>query len=73
MLEDFRDSAQVGEVLRLDLNRYTTDDRLLRDMMFIKMHMQVDDIRLEMTASPPHAGGSRNVVPQRHEGQLHDD
>ncbi|KAE9286587.1 hypothetical protein PR003_g26279, partial [Phytophthora rubi] len=72
VLEDFRDSAEAGRDLRLVLNRCTTDDRLLRDMMFIKMHKQVDDIRLEMTASAPRAGGSRNIVPQRHQGQIHD-
>ncbi|EGZ25819.1 hypothetical protein PHYSODRAFT_486316 [Phytophthora sojae] len=45
VLEDFRTAAEEGGELRAVQQRCTTEDRLLKDVMFIKVHRQVQDKR----------------------------
>lgn len=45
LLEDFREAAQAGEDLRRVRLCCTTDDRLLKDLIFMKVHRQVDTMR----------------------------
>jgi len=48
VLEDFRCAADDGRDLQSIQQRCTTDDRLLRDVMFVKVHRQVEDARLDI-------------------------
>ncbi|ETO82735.1 hypothetical protein F444_03151 [Phytophthora nicotianae P1976] len=42
LLEDFRAAAEVGSGLSQVTRRCSTDDRQLRDLMFVKVHRQVE-------------------------------
>ncbi|KAE9050410.1 hypothetical protein PR001_g2399 [Phytophthora rubi] len=66
VLEDFRAAAEEGGDLRSVLQRCNTDDRLLRDVMFLKVHRQVDDVRHEMATGPARTESRTMAGPQRH-------
>eukprot|EP00644_Phytophthora_capsici_P003014 jgi/Phyca11/102652/e_gw1.7.923.1 len=44
LLEDFRGAAEEGSDLTRIALRCSTDDRLLRDLMFVKVHRQVESM-----------------------------
>ncbi|ETO99996.1 hypothetical protein F441_22581 [Phytophthora nicotianae CJ01A1] len=50
LLEEFRGAAENGDDLRQVRTRCSTDDRLLKDLMFVKVHRQVDALRAETVA-----------------------
>ncbi|ETP35274.1 hypothetical protein F442_16501 [Phytophthora nicotianae P10297] len=50
LLEEFRGAAENGDDLRQVYTRCSTDDRLLKDLMFVKVHRQVDALRAETVA-----------------------
>ncbi|KAE9136957.1 hypothetical protein PF010_g1479 [Phytophthora fragariae] len=54
VLEDFREAAETNSDLRQVQSRCSTEDRVLRDLMFVKVHRQVDEVRAASASS----GGS---------------
>ncbi|POM66214.1 Hypothetical protein PHPALM_17964 [Phytophthora palmivora] len=45
VLEDFREAIAARSDISQVRQRCTTDDRLLRDLMFVKLHRQVDELK----------------------------
>jgi hypothetical protein len=74
LLEDFRSAAEVGDDLGAVLKRCSTDDSLLRDLMFVKVHRQFESVRAG-TETPGTRNGSgkraatQSQPPQPRDGQ----
>ncbi|KAE9001213.1 hypothetical protein PF011_g13850 [Phytophthora fragariae] len=66
VLEDFRCATDEGRELRTILQRCTTDDKLLRDVMFVKVPRQMEDARLEIQRGPARSEGPPVSSSQRH-------
>ncbi|EGZ18548.1 hypothetical protein PHYSODRAFT_332315 [Phytophthora sojae] len=69
--EKHKASDEGGE-LRAVQQRCTTDDRLLKDVMFIKVHRQVQDVRHEMMSGPARLEGHVEQGSQLRNGRNHD-
>ncbi|KAG1704829.1 hypothetical protein DVH05_004857 [Phytophthora capsici] len=66
LLEDFRGAAEEGSDLTRIALRCSTDDRLLRDLMFVKVHRQVESMSV---ARPVVAGHSEEHAKPAHQEQ----
>ncbi|GMF28067.1 unnamed protein product [Phytophthora fragariaefolia] len=71
-LEDVRCAADEGGELWTIVQRCTTDDRLLRDLMFVKVHRQVADARLEIQCVPARSEGPPASYSQHHSGRFNE-
>ncbi|EGZ18056.1 hypothetical protein PHYSODRAFT_331926 [Phytophthora sojae] len=65
-------AAEEGGALRAVQQRCMTDDRLLKDVMLIKVHRQVQDVRHEMMSGPARLEGHVEQGSQLRNGRNHD-
>lgn len=65
VLEDFREAAAGNDDIRQVQVRCSTDDRLRRDLMFIKVHRHVDEATTQSNAFPGAAPDSKGAHGQR--------
>ncbi|KAF1774801.1 hypothetical protein GQ600_15582 [Phytophthora cactorum] len=65
VLEEFWNATEADGDLYAVRQRCSTEDRLLRDLMFVKLHRQVDTMRLEETAGSARRNVQRDPEPQR--------
>ncbi|KAF4143834.1 hypothetical protein GN958_ATG06920 [Phytophthora infestans] len=61
VLEDFRSVAESDGDLRQVMRRCSTDDRLLRDLMFVKVHQHVSEIKNERLTDEARTGGTKRA------------
>ncbi|ETM52879.1 hypothetical protein, variant [Phytophthora nicotianae] len=70
LLEEFRGAAENGDDLRQVRTRCSTDDRLLKDLMFVKVHRQVDTLRAETVAEDTRCQEQRPAAASRQQPSL---
>ncbi|OWZ11517.1 hypothetical protein PHMEG_00015444 [Phytophthora megakarya] len=65
VLDDFRGATETEEDMTIVRSRCTTEDRLLREIMFVEVHREVETIRNNMlSASSQPAAESTNADPR---------
>ncbi|KAE8915158.1 hypothetical protein PF003_g420 [Phytophthora fragariae] len=68
VLEDFRSAAEANEDLTQVKQRCSSDDRMLRDLMFVKLHRQATNTVHAAAAAPytrDRAGGNQETIIKR--------
>ncbi|ETP23118.1 hypothetical protein F441_03696 [Phytophthora nicotianae CJ01A1] len=70
LLEEFRGAAENGDDFRQVRTRCSTDDRLLKDLMFVKVHRQVDTLRAETVAEDTRCQEQRPAAASRQQPSL---
>ncbi|ETN13852.1 hypothetical protein PPTG_08549 [Phytophthora nicotianae INRA-310] len=70
LLEEFRGAAENGDGFRQVRTRCSTDDRLLKDLMFVKVHRQVDTLRAETVAEDTRCQEQRPAAASRQQPSL---
>ncbi|ETP07199.1 hypothetical protein F441_16483 [Phytophthora nicotianae CJ01A1] len=70
LLEEFRGAAENGDDLRQVRTGCSTDDRLLKVLMFMKVHRQVDALRAETVAENARCQEQRPAAASRQQPSL---
>ncbi|OWY90140.1 hypothetical protein PHMEG_00041866, partial [Phytophthora megakarya] len=69
VLEEFRDAVEAQSDLHRVRERCSTDDRLLRDLMFVKLHRQVDELKQLKATASQYSTGDASALSYREKRQ----